>query len=97
MGGGNGIAHGAEIAGTASPQGKPAKRAGEIRCGLQLLPERLAQARFLAKITDRIEAGIHRRRIGQRASEPAGKLPRAGGGDGAVDGRQQTSGAGALV
>ena len=53
--------------------------------------------RLVGEIGDRVEPRIHRRRIGQRAAEPAGKLARAGGGDGAVDGGEQAAGARALV
>ena len=90
-------ANGAEIARTAAPKRQPRQRAGKVGSLLQLLAQALPQPRLVGEIGDRIEPRIHRRRIGQRTAEPAGKLARAGRGDGAVDGGKQAAGARALV
>ena len=97
VGGEDGRAHRAEIAGTAAAQCEPGERAGKIRRGLQRLAQLCAQARLAHEIGDGVEPRIHRIDVGQGACEPACQLARAGGGDGAVDGGQEASGARALI
>ena len=76
---------------------KPRQRARQVRRALQLIAQRLAQARLAGEIGDGVEAGVDGGGIGERTAEPACKLARAGAGDGAVDGGEQAAGAGALV
>ncbi len=95
--GADGIAHGAEIAGAASPQRKPRQRAGEIGRAFQRLAQGVAEARLAGEIADGIEPGVDGGGIGERTAEPRRKLARAGAGDGAVDGGEQAADAGALV
>ena len=93
----DGRADRAEIARTAAPKRQTRQRAGKVGSRLQLFAQALAQPRLVGEIGDRIEPRIHRGRIGQRAAQAAGKLARAGRGDGAVDGGEQAAGARALV
>ncbi len=87
----------AEIARPPSSKRQPRQRAGQVGSGLQRVAQIVPQARLVGEIGDSVETRVQDRRIGQRTAEPAGQLARAGGGDGAVDGGEQTSGAGALV
>jgi hypothetical protein len=62
--------------------------AARVRRALQLIAQRLAQARLAGEIGDGVEAVVDGGGIGERAAEAACKLARAGTGDGAVDGRE---------
>ena len=94
---GDGIAHRAEIARTATGKRKPRQRPRQVRRAFQLLAQRLPQPRLAGEIGDGVETRIDGGGIGERAAEPARKLARACAGDGAVDGREQACGARALV
>jgi hypothetical protein len=93
----NRLAHGAKIARAATSQGESCKRPGEVRRSLELLAQHLAQARFVGKISDGIEPSAQHADIGERAPEPACKLAGPCRSDRAVYGREQTSGARALI
>ena len=96
-GGGDGIAHRAEIARTATAKREPRQRPRQVRRALQLIAEQLTEPRLAGEIGDGVEARIDGGGIGERAAEAARQLPRAGAGHGAVDGREQARGAGTLV
>ena len=94
----DGVAHGAEIARTATPKRKPRQRAGQIGRGLQLVAQIAAEPRLVGEIGDRIEPGIERgrhRSADCRAGSPSSRAPAAG--HGAVDGGEQAPCARALV
>ena len=93
----NCVAHGPEIARTASQKREARQCAGEVRRPLQLLSERLAQARLAGEIAHGVQTRIDGSGIGQRTAEAAGKLPRARAGHGAVDGCEQAACAGTLI
>ena len=88
---GDGIAHRAEIARTATAERQPRQRPRKVRRAFQLLAQRLPQPRLAGEIGDGVETGVDGGGIGERAAEPARKLARAGAGDGAVDGGEQAA------
>ena len=90
-GGGEPIAHGAEVARLASLQGKPRDRAGDVGRCPQEGPHVLAQGLVLLERADGIQSQGDGLGIAQGAGQARCKLARTGAGDRAVDGGEQAA------
>ena len=94
---GDGIAHRAKIARTATGKRQPRQRPRQVRRAFQLLAQRLPQPRLAGEIGDGVETGVDGGGIGERAAEPTRKLAGACASDGTVDSGEQACRARALV